>query len=428
MSAPALTADRPPVRRRLATRWAAHTGGLPPAFWTLWGGTLVNRLGSFVEPFLALYLTRARGFSIGEAGLVLTAFGLGAAISQPVGGVLADRVGRRATMVTGLSTAAVALVGVGLATSLPALCVTVLVYGLCLDLFRPAVQAAVADLVPERDRPRAYALNFWAVNLGFAVAVPLGGVLAAHGYWTLFLLDAATSLAFALIILRRVPETRPVRAASDDPGSLREVLRDRLLLALVACVVLHATVYLQAFTTLPIVVDGDGLGSAGFGLVLGLNGVLIIALQPLLLGVLATRQRGRLLLVSSVLQGAGFAGHGLADTLPGHLAAVAVWTLGEVLQAGLLSSVVAQLAPPHLRGRYLGVFGFSFGLASLLAPLLGTQVLERFGQGALWGGCLVGGVLAGVGLLGVSGAAERRRLLLDVPDETAVLPAAPPLP
>ena len=389
-------------------RWASRVGGMPAVFWTLWTGTLVNRLGSFVEPFLALYLTRSRGFSVAESGLVLTAFGLGAAVSQPVGGVLADRVGRRATMVTGLSTAAVALVGVGLAHGLSALCVTVLVYGLCLDLFRPAVQAAVADLVPDRDRARAYALNFWAVNLGFAVAVPLGGLLAAHGYWTLFLLDAATSLAFAGIILRRVPETRPARGEHEDAGSLATVLSDRLLLALVACVVLHGTIYLQAFTTLPIVVDRDGLGSAGFGLVLGLNGILIIVLQPLLLGLLAGRERGRLLLLASVLQGAGFGLHGLAGTVPQHMAAVAVWTTGEVLQAGLLSAVVASLAPPQLRGRYLGVFGFSFGLASMLAPLVGTQLLDRFGEAALWGSCAGAGVVAGAGLLAVSGAAERR--------------------
>ena len=406
-SAPTTSPDAP-VLPAAPGRWAGRVGGLPRPFWYLWSGTLVNRLGSFVEPFLALYLTTARGFSVAQAGLVLTAFGVGSAVSQPVGGVLADRIGRRATMVLGLCSAAVSLLGLGLATTLPALVVTAAVYGLCLDLFRPASQAAVADLIPDADRARAYALHFWAVNLGFAVAVPLGGVLAAHGYWTLFLGDALTSLAFAVVIARRVPESRPQRRPGEDPGSVREVLADRLLIVLVACVVLHATVYLQAFTTLPVVVARDGLGSRGFGLVLGLNGLLIVVLQPLLLGVLAGRSRGRLLLVASLLQGSGLALHGLAGTLLQHMGAVVVWTSGEVLQAGLLAAVVASLAPARLRGRYMGAFGFSFGAASALAPLVGTQLLDRAGEASLWTACLVAAAVAGLGLQRVSAAAEAR--------------------
>jgi len=394
------------TQARATGRWAAQAGGLPRTFWYLWTGTLVNRLGSAVGPFLALYLTGERGFSTAEAGFVLTAFGLGQAVGQPVGGVLADRVGRRTTLVLGLTSSATLLVAVGAAGSLPVLLGTVLLYGACLDLVRPAVQAAVADVVPERDRVRAFALNFWAINLGFSVAVPLGGLLAERGYWWLFGLDAATSLAFAGVVLLRVPETRPQRAPGSDPGSVREVLRDRRLLALVACVVVQAAVYMQAFTTLPLVVAADGLGAGGYGLVLGLNGVLIIALQPLLLGVLTGRSRGRLLLLAGVLQGVGLSLHGLADRLPGHMAAVLVWTVGEVLQAGLLSSLVAGLAPPHLRGRYLGVFGMSFGLAALTGPLAGTQVLEHLGEATLWGACAVGGTAAGIGLLRVSDAVQ----------------------
>jgi len=361
-----------------------------------------------VAPFLALYLTDERGVSTAQAGLVLTAYGLGSAIAQPVGGTLADRVGRRATMVAGLTSSAALLLVVGAVSVLPALVLAVFAYGLCLDLVRPAVSAAVADVVPDADRTRAYALNFWAINLGFSVAVPLGGFLAERGYWWLFGLDAATAMAFAVVVVLRVPETRPEREPDQAPGSLRQVLADRLLLALVACVIAQAAVYMQAFTTLPLVIDNDGLGASGYGLVLGLNGVLIVAMQPFLLGVLARRDRSRLLLVAGVLQGGGVALHGLADALSAHMAAVVVWTTGEVLQAGLLAGLVAGLAPVRLRGRYLGVFGSSFGLAAFLAPLLGTQALEHLGEGALWGACAAVGAVSAVGLLRVSEVAARR--------------------
>ena len=387
-----------------------HLRGLPRPFWYLFAGTLVNRVGAFISPFLALYLTGERGFTVSDAGVVLSLLGLGAAISQPVGGILADRVGRRRTMVLGLVGSAVTLLVLGAVDSLPGIAAAAFAYGLALDLFRPAVQAAIADLVPEHDRVRAFALQFWAVNLGFSVATVLGGYLASRGYWLLFVLDALASLSFAVLVLRGVPETRPAAVHGEAPGRLRDVLADKLMLALVASVVAGAVVYLQAFSTLPIVFGLDGLGPAAFGLAASMNGVLIIVLQPLLLGMLGRRRRGELLLVASLLQGLGFGLTLLADDLPGHLLAIAVWTLGEVLQAGQLGALVATIAPSHLRGRYMGVFGMSYGVAAFLAPLLGTQVLDRSGETLLWGGAFVLCAAAGVGLLQVSRAAEARVL------------------
>lgn len=393
--------DQPP------SWWSARLGGMPRSFWFLWSGTLVNRAGTFIVPFLALYLTGDRGVSVAQAGLVLSLLGLGSAIGQPVGGVLADRIGRRRTMVLGMLASAATLLLLGAAQSFVAVAVAAFAYGLCLDLFRPAVQAAIADLVSDEDRPRAFALQFWAVNLGFSIGTPLGGYLAGRGYWLLFVLDAVASVAFAVLILRGVPETRPVQH-EEEPGRLRDVLGDRLMLALVASVVAGAVVYLQAFSTLPLVFERDGLGPGSYGLAMGLNGVLIVLLQPLLLGVLGRRRRGPLLLAALVLQGAGFGLTAFADGMPMHLTAITVWTFGEILQAGLLGALVASIAPAHLRGRYMGTFGFSFGAAAFLAPVLGTQVLDRAGEDVLWGSGFLLCAAAGVGLLLVSAAAQRR--------------------
>lgn len=401
MSIPApTTAPLPP------SWWGARVGGLPPAFWALWSGTLVNRLGSFVLPFLSLYLTRGRGYSISEAGVVLTAFGFGSAISQPLGGILADRIGRRRTMAGGLAAASAALVALGASHDLSALCVTAFLFGVTSEMFRPASSAAVADLVAPELRARAFALLFWAINLGFAMATLLGGYLADKGYWLLFAGDAVTSLAFAAVILRLVPETMPPRSAST--GSFRDVLRDRLMLALVLSVVLEAVAYMQAFYTLPLAVVHDGLGTGGYGVVIALNGVLIVALQPLFLNVLGRRSRGPLLLASGIMVGAGLWLTALADTLPLHLLAVAIWTLGEIVGAGQLGALVAAMAPPHLRGRYMGLFGMSYGVSAFLAPGLGTQVLAHLGEGALWTGCLVLASSSGIVMLLVSAAADKR--------------------
>jgi MFS family permease len=390
-----------------SVNWAtARFGGLPRSFWFLWTGTIVNKAGTFITPFLTLYLTGERHVSVQQAGLVLACLGLGSAIGQPLGGVLADRIGRRRTMVLGLLLSAVTLLTLGAASRLAVVAVAAFAYGLCLDLFRPAVQAAVADLVSDADRPRAFALQFWASNLGFSIATPLGGYLATRGFWLLFVLDAIASVAFALLILRGVPDTRS--AVAGAVGHVREVLSDTLMLSVVACSLAMWVVYMQAYVTLPLAFAADDLGPGTYGAAIALNGVLIIVLQPLVLGRLSRWRRGPLLLVAMLLEGLGFGLTVFADSVPMHLLAIAVWTAGEVFAAGQLAGLVVHLAPLHLRGRYLGTFGFAFGAAALLAPLVGTQVLARAGEPVLWSGSLVLCALAGVGLLRLSAAAERR--------------------
>ncbi|MDX6684202.1 MAG: hypothetical protein QOF86_330 [Baekduia sp.] len=132
------------IRRALRT-WA---GGLPATFWTLWVGTLINRIGSFVTPFLGLYLTTERGLSVAAAGGLVAATGAGSVLSQPLGGALADRVGP-------------AVLG-----------------------REPRVQRG-----GRRRRPAA-----------------------AHGYGLLFAIDALTCTAYAAVVWRRIPETRPLVA------------------------------------------------------------------------------------------------------------------------------------------------------------------------------------------------------------------------
>src|SRR3954453_11153062 len=94
---------------------ASRTRGLPAAFWTIWCGLIVNRLASFVLAFLSIYLVRDRGFLPAQAGRVLALYGLGMTVAGPLGGLLADRVGRRATMLTALLLGAAAVGGLAFA-------------------------------------------------------------------------------------------------------------------------------------------------------------------------------------------------------------------------------------------------------------------------------------------------------------------------
>lgn len=397
---------------RIRSGLAGAFGGLPRQFWIQWAGTLVNRAGTFVQPFLVLYLTGARGLGVQEAGVVIAVWGAGALASQLVGGWLADRIGRRGTMALGLLASAAALVGLGAARTSPTLMLAAFAVGITADVYRPASSALVADLVPAVDRPRAYGLLFWAVNIGFSVAAVSGGLLASRGYALLFAVDALTCAVFAVVIWFGVAhDTRPAPGshAVGAPGYL-SALRDPVLLGLLGLTLAYAVLYDQVYVALPLQVADAGLPTSAYGAVLAVNGIVVVLVQPFAATVLRPLSRTTVLAGASVLFGTGLALTALAHTRLALAGTVVVWTLGEVALSGYASTLVADLAPPAARGRYMGLFGLAFSASALIGPIVGTLVYARLGAGVLWTGCLVVSVATAGGHVLVGRAAQRRAL------------------
>jgi MFS family permease len=401
-----------PPPARLLTFLHSRVSGFPRPFWVLWSGTLINRLGTMVEPFLGLYLTTVRGLSLAQTGLVLAILGAGSIFAQLIGGWLADRIGRRATLVTGMMANGAAMLALGYAHGLPAILGATMILGLTLDMYRPASSALVADLVSPAERPRAFGLLFWAVNLGFAIAMLLGGTLARAGYGWLFLIDALTCVTFGLLVWRAVPETHARRPAAERaPAGFGVVLRDHVMVVYTLLQVAFTFVLMQAFTTLPLAMHADGLAPRDFGIAVAVNGVTIIIVQPLVNPWLARCDRSVVIAVGCLVLGTGFGLTGLAGPLWSYAATVFVWTLGEILVASVGLAIVADLAPPHVRGRYNGVWGMAWSVGFLLAPLAGTWLLA-IGAPVLWLSCAALCAVAGCGQLLLAPAIRRRRAVL----------------
>jgi MFS family permease len=396
-------------------------GGLPGQFWALWTATLINRAGSFVIIFLALYLTVERHFSPASAGLVVGLYGVGGAVGVTIGGLLTDRWGRRPTALLSLGTSSVLMVALGLASQPLTITVAATALGLAAEAARPPLGAMIADIVPDADRMRAFSAYFWAVNLGFAAAAILAGVAAQAGYLLLFVLDAATTAAAAILIAVKVRETRPAiqSGTKEQTGSLRTVLSDRVFLGFVVCNLLVMVVLMQHASMLPIAMREDGLSSRTFGLVIALNGILIVVGQIFMTRLLRGRRPARVLAVSAVVMGLGFGLTAFAGAPIWYAATVVVWTLGEMLNAPSNATLLAELSPASMRGRYQGVYSLSWQVASFVAPVLGGFVQQEAGAAALWGGCLALGLIAGAWNLAAASARERRA------EELRVTAAAP---
>lgn len=397
---PDIAPPRPPATRG---RLLALFDGLPRVFWILWGGVFINRVGTFVVPFLAVYLTEGRGLSVATAGLVASLYGLGSAVASQLGGALADHVGRRTTMLGGIALGGVSMMALGFATDVRLLMPLTFVAAALNEAYRPALHATVADVVPPEGRARAFGALYWAANLGVAIGLVLGGALAERAFVLLFVGDGLTTLAFGVVVWRLIPETRPTAAGvARGAGLLGGFVAPYRDLPFVAFLLLNVTllfVFMQQATALPIDAAAHGITKGALGWVLAVNAISIVLLQPLASAWIGRLDRGRVLAVGTLLVGAGYGLYALAADAWAFAGATLVWSLGEMAVLPTANAVVADAAPPELRGRYQGAMGLSFGVAAFGAPLIGTAVLEERDAATLWGGSFAVCVVVAVGFV-----------------------------
>jgi MFS family permease len=386
--------------------------GLPAVFWWLWAGALVSALGTFVFPFLALFLT-ARGFEPWEAGLVVAFYGAGTIPSGPIVGMLADRIGRRPTLLFSLVAAAVLTAPLGVLTSPVAISAAAVLLGIVTNACRPVMNTVIVDVVAPDERSHAFGLVYWANNAGMAASMVVGGVLAAHGYGRLFLADAVTTLLFAALAWWGIPETHPAPArdagarATGVPG-YGAVVGDRALLSFLGLYLVFLTVFFQFLVAAPLDMTRHGLGTEAFGRVLAVNGILIATLQPFSARFVGRFDSSRVLAVASILVGIGYGAYALCRTELQFGAATAVWTLGEIAGLPSAARIVADLSPEELRGRYQGAFSLCFGIALFAAPFVGSAALQWWGGRGLWTSCLVVALAVAAGQLAIAGSRRRQ--------------------
>ncbi|MFJ3905038.1 MDR family MFS transporter [Streptomyces sp. NPDC090025] len=388
----------------------ATFGGLPNGFWWLWSAQLINRACGFVMPLLAFYVTDELHRSAAFAGTVVAAIGIGSLAAGPFGGILADRLGHKPTLVGALTATAVSMVALAYARSPWTLLVGAFVVGLVSNATRPAHNALISEVIPEADQVRAYSLNFWAINIGYSVAMLSVGLVAVTGYTALFWLNAATTVIGAVLIAIRVPgrgPTEPPEDATAEQG-FGSVLRDRTFVGFVAAELLVLTILLQSESGLPIAMNQDGFSPSTFGQVAALNGIVIACVQLPLTRLYKRFPESWVLAGSSALIGVGY-----SVLLFGHSAwiygaSIVVWTLGEIGNTPTSFAIVARISPDHLKGRYQGLYQMAWTGSAVLAPLIGGTVINTWGAAPLWIGCLVVALAAAAAQLGIGTRLNRR--------------------
>ena len=381
---------------------------LPPQLRLLILARCVNRLGGFSMAFLGVLLVRDLGSGAAETALVLTCFGVATIPSRIVGGHLTDAWGHRSTMLLGLVGCAVAQLVIAMAPGFAWALLGAVLLGLAYEVVEPPTQALVSDLVPEDARAFAYS----ALNASLAVAGVLAGLVAAAvsgaGLRWLFVVDAATCLACAALVARRIPhatfsvENRPVDEDSRRVGtSPRQrprhritpvararwaaALQDRRLRPVVAFGTVAATVTMVVVLGVPLLVEQRGLAPAVTGWVLAAGAAASVPSAWLAAALRRRTDDAGVLLVGEVVASAGLATIALA-VHPATLAlGLVAFDVGGLLVIATTMARAGTLAPEGSRGTYLAVLGLTWGLATSVAPVVLTTLGTAYGPGAPFG-------------------------------------------
>ncbi len=371
-------------------------------------------------PFETIYLDRELHVSMTDIGLILGIALLATLPMEVVGGALCDRWGRRPLLIVGICGGMTLYIGLGLTRQLWLVVVLFFVeaaFGWA--QFVTASNAMVADLAPMERRADAYSIFRVALNTGITVgplfAAPL--ISLDPTFHTTFLVGGGIVGIFLLMVVAVFRETRPatvpVTSIAATFTGYGRVLRDRRMLAFCLVALLPLFAFGQIWVTLPIMLgDLHGVTAQLWSVALVVYGAATAILQyPVVRGLRRVDQL-RLMAVASACMGIGL-GVAAFVAWPATLACVLVISVGVVLFAPISSTIVSTLAPPELRGRYMGAWTLVWMGGYALGPLIGGWLLDALGGRAAFAvnmaACLVGAALfvALQRAFAAAGAAER---------------------
>ncbi len=376
------------IRSSLALYRNAYSG-LSRSIWWQALVMFVNRSGTMVIPFMTVYLTYHLHYSIAQAGLVMAAYGMGSILGAFAGGRISDKIGFYPVQFWSLFFNGVMFIVLGQMRTLWHIGLCIFILSSVGESFRPANAAAIAAYSDETNRTRSYSLNRLAVNLGFSIGPAMGGILSSISYLWLFWVDGITCI-IAAILLRIF--LKPVKKQLTQPHEQikipkkESVYRDAVYLRFMFCVFLVAFCFLMIFSLVPVYFkERVHLNESFIGMILGMNGLIIALVEMILVYKLeGKRPTTTYISIGAFLIGLSYLSLNIASTAEIAILSMLIITLGEMLMFPYINTYWVARSKEHNRGQYASIFTISFSLAHVLAPTIGSQIINHFGYHVLW--------------------------------------------
>lgn len=365
----------------------AYTGIPRPAWW-LALVMFVNRSGTMVIPFLTVYLTH-EGYTLREAGYVMGAFGLGSIVGGYLGGKLTDRFGSFYIQFLSLFINGIFFIVLGQMHTLWQYAACIFLLSSLGEAFRPANAAAIAAVSNDSNRIRCYALNRLAINLGWSIGPAVGGVLASLDYHYLFWADGLTCIAASFLLFAglspseyKAKKTHKAKAVSNTVSAYR----DKPFLQGMFYLFLIGLSFFQLFSVIPAYYKTElGLNEATIGWILAMNGLLIAAIEMVLVYKLENRRSSLLYITTgALLMGVSFLFLVAGRTTTVAVVSMVIVTFGEMFLFPFMNNFWVKRSTESNRGEYAALYTMSFAAATVLAPTLATQLAAWLGFSSLW--------------------------------------------
>lgn len=365
--------------------------GIPKNIWLLSAATLINRSGTMVLPFLALYFAKELKVSVSEAGLALVAFGLGSLISAPFVGRLSDRFGPLSIMKLSLFASGFMLFLFSFIDNYNIALIVTFLWSALSEAFRPANLTFISNETAPEQRKTAFALNRIAINLGMSIGPVIGGILAYYNYHLLFYVDGVTSVMAAGFLMvspfEKFHEEEVIKEAVLAP---QKIYKDKRFIYYILALLPVEFVFFQHLGAVPIYfVKELHYTEAIYGILMAINTVIIIFVEVPLNSAMSHWRDSSSLALGSLLCAIGFGMMAFSANIYYLVLSIIVWTFGEMIFFPSSASFLSNIAPKDKVGEYMGYYQMNFSFSFMVAPWLGAIVLENYGSTFLWGATFV---------------------------------------
>lgn len=381
----------------------------PRRFWIVVGVSFIDRVGgTMLFPFFSLYITQKFNVGMTQAGVVLGLFSISGLFGQMIGGAVTDKIGRRKLIIFGLVFSALSTLALGFVNQYAALIPLAIGIGLLSDIAGPAHSAMIADILPERQRQEGFGILRVVGNLAWIFGPTIGGFVAGKSFLALFIIDAVISCIVALLFYLLVPETMPQKQEGQKTESLLatfkgyfQVLRNKAFMAFMAAGMLMGVVYQQMYNSLSVYLrDNHGIDPKGYGFLLTSSAIVVILFQFSMTRWIKKKPAFKMMALGTLFYMLGFSMFGFVGQYWLFVLAVMIITVGEMIVVPTSQTLAVNFAPEDMRGRYMGVFGFTWMIPATIGPGAAGVILDHYNPNLLW---YIGGVLCLVSALAYYG-------------------------
>jgi MFS family permease len=403
----------------VAQRLQRLLNAYPRQFWLLFWGLLISTIGtSMIWPFLMIYVSERLSLPLTlVASLMTLNAGMGL-LSSFFAGPIIDRAGRKWVMAISLFATGLVYLGLSRADSLPAFAILMAISGAFNPLYRVGADAMMADLIPAERRADAYSLLRTSNNLGVALGPALGGLIATVSYAIAFYFAASGLVIYGLLVTFLAIETLPAKPPDEARigetvkerfGGYGRVLGDRQFIAFVGTYTLTQMCAAMIWVLLAVYAkENYAVSESLYGFIPMTNALMVVFFQYSVTQVTKRRQPLSMLAVGALFYSVALGSVALGRAFWGFWLSMVILTVGELIQSPTATTLAANMAPAEMRGRYMSLYGLTWGVASGVGPVLGGLLNDQFGPKAIWYGGAAIGLASSLLFLGLVQRYERR--------------------